>query len=194
VGDSVLLAARDELIRDSNGKVYVDAVVGRQVDQGLEVLQHYRDAGTFSQISALVIHLGTNGPMSDDLFNRMAAIVDIVPRVVVLNVRVPKEWEGQSNAAINGGVPQRANMRLGDWYTASGQPGSLADDGVHPSRTGARSYAYIVLQNVNDAPPPPTTTTTAPPPPETTTTTVPPTTTTTTPPPSTPPTTLPEQP
>lgn len=197
VGDSVMLAARDALVSASGGRVYVDAVIGRQVDAGLEVLQHYRDAGTFTQISALVIHLGTNGPMNAAQFERLAVIVDGVPRVVVLNVRVPKSWEGESNASINGGVGQHPAMRLGDWYSASAEPGAIGDDGVHPSRSGARIYSNVVLQQVADAPPPPppeTTTTTAPPPPETTTTTAPPTTTTTTAepaPPPTAPTTLP---
>ncbi|MEA3020440.1 MAG: hypothetical protein QOI47_1964, partial [Actinomycetota bacterium] len=181
IGDSVMLAARDALISGSGGHMYVDAAIGRQPSQGLDVLQHYKDDGAFAQLSAIVVHLGTNGAMSDKLFDRLAAIVAGVPRVVVLNVRVPKSWEGQSNAAIDGGAPQRANMRLGDWHTASDQPGALGPDGVHPTRSGARIYRDVVLRELAGAPPPPTTTTTtttAPPPP--TTTTGPPATTTTT--------------
>jgi peptidoglycan/LPS O-acetylase OafA/YrhL len=186
VGDSVMLAARDALVEASQGHVYVDAAIGRQVADGLDVLQRYRDNGTLATVSAVVVHLGTNGKMSDDLFNRLVAITEGVPRVVVLNVRVPKSWEEQSNAAINGGVPQHPAMRLGDWYSASGQPGVLEHDGVHPTPSGARVYAYIVLDGLRDTPPPSTTTTTstAPPPPRTTTTTEPPppsTTTTTAP-------------
>jgi peptidoglycan/LPS O-acetylase OafA/YrhL len=178
IGDSVMLAARDALLEASGGRMYVDAAVGRQVSEGLDVLQRYKDNGTFANLSAIVVHLGTNGPMTDDLFNRLAAIVEGVPRVVVLNVRVPKSWEQQSDAAIDGGVPQRANMRLGDWFTESHQDGALGDDGVHPTRKGARIYSYVVLQGLQDAPPPTTTTTTAPP---TTTSTAPTTTSTTAP-------------
>jgi peptidoglycan/LPS O-acetylase OafA/YrhL len=170
VGDSVMLAARDALVRAGGGHLYVDAAVGRQVEAGLMVLQHYKDQGTFQQISALVVHLGTNGPMSDDLFNQLASIVEGVPRVVVLNVRVPKRWEGQSNAAINGGVTRFPAMRLGDWYSASDQPGAVGDDGVHPSRSGARIYSELVMRGLEGTPPPPTTTTTAPPPPPSSTT------------------------
>jgi peptidoglycan/LPS O-acetylase OafA/YrhL len=174
VGDSVMLAARDALVQAGGGRMYVDAAVGRQVEAGLMVLQHYKDQGTLQQVSALVVHLGTNGPMSDDLFNQLATIVEGVPRVVVLNVRVPKRWEGESNAAINGGTTRFPAMRLGDWYTASNQPGAVGDDGVHPSRSGARLYSELVLRGLEGAPP--STTTTAPPPSSTTTTstTVPP--------------------
>jgi hypothetical protein len=173
VGDSVMLAARDALVHAGGGRLYVDAAVGRQVDAGLLVLQHYKDQGVFDQISALVVHLGTNGPMSDDLFNQLASIVEGVPRVVVLNVRVPKHGEGESNAAINGGTTRFPAMRLGDWYTASNQPGAVGDDGVHPSRSGARIYSDIVMHGLEGMPPSTTTTTSAPAP-STTTSTAPP--------------------
>jgi peptidoglycan/LPS O-acetylase OafA/YrhL len=189
VGDSVMLAARDALIAASDNRIFVDAAIGRQVGDGLDVLQHYKDSGTFANVSAIVVHLGTNGAMSDELFNRLVSIVEGVPRVVVLNVRVPKSWETQSNAAIDGGVPQHPAMRLADWHTASNEPGALADDGVHPSPSGARIYRAIILDGLRDTPPaptttqppPPTTTTTAPPPPSSSTTTS--TTSTTAPPP-----------
>jgi peptidoglycan/LPS O-acetylase OafA/YrhL len=179
VGDSVMLAARDALVSASGGSIHVDAAIGRQVDEGLAVLEQYRQNGTFAQISALVVHFGTNGVMTDDRFNRLAEITRDVPRVVVLNVRVPKSWEGQSNAAINGGAGRFAYMRLADWYAESGRPGMLAHDGVHPSHEGARVYSDITIRGLEGTPPP-TTTTTAPP----STTTVPPPTSSTTAPPS----------
>lgn len=173
VGDSVMLSAKSALESASSGRILVDAAIGRQVKDGLMVLQGYKDRGTFPQISALVIHLGTNGAMSDDLFNQLAMIVDGVPRVVLLNVRVPKSWEGQSNAAINGGVTRFSTMRLADWHAESLAPGVLENDGVHPTPAGARVYSAITLRQLDGAPPPtttPTTTTTA----ATTTTSSPP--------------------
>jgi peptidoglycan/LPS O-acetylase OafA/YrhL len=177
VGDSVMLAAAPTITDVSHGHVIVDAAIGRQVPDGLDVLQRYRDSGAFMAVSAVVVHLGTNGAMSDELFHRLVDITAGVPRVVVLNVRVPKSWEGQSNAAIDGGVPQHPTMRLADWYTASAEPGALGDDGVHPTRHGARIYSWIMLDQLADAPPPPPAPTTTAAPPTTTTTS-----TTTTPP------------
>jgi peptidoglycan/LPS O-acetylase OafA/YrhL len=174
VGDSVMLAAAPTIADTLHGHVVVDAAIGRQVPDGLDVLQRYRDNGTLATVSAVVVHLGTNGAMSDELFHRLASITEGVPRVVVLNVRVPKSWETQSNAAIDGGAPQHPNMRLADWFTASAEPGALGDDGVHPTRHGARIYSWLISQGLRDAPPPP------PPPPTTTTTTT--STTVTTPP------------
>ena len=148
VGDSVLLAAQGALREAVGDRLYVDAAIGRQVQDGLEVLQHYRDTGTFAQLSALVIHLGTNGLMTGVQFERLAAIVEGVPRVVVLTVRVPKPWEAESNASIVNGAPRYPAMRVADWHVESGQPGALAEDGVHPSIPGARIYSYIVMRQL----------------------------------------------
>lgn len=190
VGDSVLLASAAAVERASNGMVQVDAAVGRQVWDTLEVLERYRTSGAFANLSALVVHLGTNGPLTPPDLDRLAMAVAGVPRVLVLTVRVPKRWEGTTNSTIGEGVPRFGFMRAVDWYGTSGQPGMLGPDGVHPTRQGMDAYARIILEQLGDLPPPPPpppppeTTTTAPPPPppppETTTTPPPPPPTTTT--------------
>ena len=180
IGDSVMVGAKAALTSQSQGRIFVDAAIGRQVSDGLDLLQRYRDRGDLANVVAVVIHLGTNGPFTGAQFDRLAALVEGVPRVVVLNVRVPKRWEGQSNSTIGNGVPKHPAMRLGNWHDASAAKGVVGDDGVHPSPAGAKVYANLVLEQLQASPPPPpATTTTAPP---TTTTTTP---STTAPPPST---------
>src|SRR5207248_8693642 len=124
----------------------------------------------------VVIDLGTNGPMSGGQFNRLAGILAGVPRVVVVNVRVPRRWEGESNSSIESGVAGHAGWRLADWHRASGGPGILGTDGVHPTPNGAKVYARVIAEQLGGAPsrqpppadnPPPNTPTTAPPPPTT---------------------------
>jgi len=177
IGDSVMLSGRHALTAQSGGNVYIDARVARQADEGLDALQGYRDRGELTRFSAVVIHLGTNGPLRDHHFQRLAQLVEGMPRVVVVNVRVPRRWEGESNGTINGSVPRYEAMRLADWYAASGAPGTLGSDGVHPTHQGAEVYARTIIEQLTGLTP--TTTTTAPPPPPPTT--VPPTTTTTQP-------------
>lgn len=166
VGDSVLLAVQPVLVEASAGMVQVDAAVGRQVWDVLELLEAYRDQGVLGRLSALVVHLGTNGPLSAGDFERLAAAVHGVPRVLVVTVRVPRRWEAESNASIREGVPRHPNMRIVDWAAASGEPGLLVDDGVHPTRRGAETFTALVLaelQGLEPPPPPPATTTAAPP-------------------------------
>ena len=202
IGDSVMLSGRHALTSASGGNIYIDARVARQADEGLDALQGYRDRGDLARFSAVVIHLGTNGPLRAHHFDRLARLVEGVPRVVVVNVRVPKRWEGETNGTIGGSVGRYPAMRLADWYGASGSGDVLGSDGVHPNRRGADLYARVIIEQLRGLAP---TTTTAPPPPPPpppssttppttappTTTTAPPTTTTTAPSTTTTPTTAP---
>jgi hypothetical protein len=65
-------------------------------------------------------------------------------RVVVVNVRVPRRWESDSNSSIDDGVTRYQNMVLADWYGASGAPDLLESDGVHPNANGQSVYARMV--------------------------------------------------
>jgi hypothetical protein len=144
IGDSVMVAARSALLEAGNGTVQVDAVVGRQNDATLSVLERYRDDGTLAGVQQLVVHIGTNGPFTQKQFDRLAAITVDVPDVVVVNVRVPKTWEAQSNRTIADNVPNAApRMRIADWHEASGHPGVVGKDGVHPTPSGSKVYARL---------------------------------------------------
>ncbi|HUP84398.1 MAG TPA: acyltransferase family protein [Acidimicrobiales bacterium] len=175
VGDSVMVAARNALFAEGGSGTRVDAVVGRQNEATLSALERYRDDGTLALTERLIVHIGTNGPLTQAQFDRLVRITAEVPDVVVVNVRVPKTWEAQSNQVIGDNVGAVERMRLADWHEASGHPGILGSDGVHPTPSGARVYARLALAprpEPQPAPPPP-----APPEPEpaaTTTTTEPP--------------------
>jgi hypothetical protein len=143
VGDSVMLSAQAALVEALGAGVTVDSVVGRQVPEGVAVVERWSREGRFAAASALVVHLGNNGPMTVPDLERLLAAARDVPRIVVVNVRVPRRWEGESNAAV-ATVAGRPGVRLVDWYAASAIPGALGSDGVHPSTGGARSYAALV--------------------------------------------------
>jgi peptidoglycan/LPS O-acetylase OafA/YrhL len=145
IGDSVMLASKNALVR-AVPSVWIDAAVGRQVDQGLDALQAYKDAGNLAKFQAVVIHLGTNGPLGPNHFERLSQLLAGIPRVVVLDVRVPRRWEQLSDDSIHAGVAAHAaQMRLAPWRDASGAPGMLRDDGVHPTPPGMDVYASVVL-------------------------------------------------
>ncbi|HET7487401.1 MAG TPA: acyltransferase family protein [Acidimicrobiales bacterium] len=148
VGDSVMLAARPALETAFPGRISVDAAVGRQVDAGLDILQRYKDSGALDHLAAVVVDLGTNGPMSDAQFDRLVQILSGARRVVVLNVRVPRRWEAQSNDAITRGVTRYPNIVLADWHSIAGTRGVLGRDGVHPTPSGAGAYSQLVAETV----------------------------------------------
>jgi peptidoglycan/LPS O-acetylase OafA/YrhL len=171
VGDSVLVAASRALTSAAPPGTVVDAQVARQNKDTLDALEGHRDRGELQGVGTLLVHIGTNGLVTDAQMERLASIAADVPRIVVMNVRVPRSWEQESNASITAGVARHPNMRMADWYAASAGPGVIGPDGVHPTAQGAQTYAEVALAHAATAPPPTTTTTTAP---TTTTSTAPP--------------------
>lgn len=142
VGDSVLLAAEDALVKGFPG-ISVDAVVGRVVDDGIIVLRRRAAAGTLGDV--VLVHLGNNGELSDAQFEEIAAIVGPQRRFLVVTVRVPLPWQGPNNDVIARGVARHSNALLVDWYAASAnQPSLLWDDGVHLRPEGVTLYANLV--------------------------------------------------
>ena len=176
VGDSVLVAASRALTSAAPPGTVVDAEVARQNKDTLDALERHRDQGELQQVGTIVVHIGTNGPVTEAQMDRLGSLAAEVPRIVVMNVRVPRSWEQESNESITAGVARHPNMRMADWYAASAGPGVIGPDGVHPTAQGAKTYAEIALAHAATAPPP-TTTTAAPS--STTTSTAPPTTTST---------------
>jgi hypothetical protein len=132
------------------GDIQVDAVVGRQVQAGLEILRAKRAAGALPD--TVLVHLGNNGTFTADQADALLQVLSSVQRVVFINLRVPRAWEGPNNAVIAAAVQRSSNAVLCDWHTASvGQPALFWDDGIHVRSTGAALYAELIVAAV-DAP------------------------------------------
>jgi peptidoglycan/LPS O-acetylase OafA/YrhL len=150
IGDSVMLAGSADLEAAFGPRITVDAEVGRQVYEGLERLEQYRSAGRLDHLSALVVGLGTNGPFEPSQLQQLETLTAGIPRVVLVNVRVPLSWQAESNATI-AKVAADPRFRVADWYQASAAPGVLYSDEVHPDAAGQLIYANLITEAV-DAP------------------------------------------
>jgi hypothetical protein len=125
------------------GPVRVDAAVGRQIGQGIKLLEKRQAAGTLAD--TVIVQLGDNGPFADGQFDEIMAALRDVPTVVWINVRVPRDWEAHNNRIIASGVSHYPNARMVDWNTATiGRPDLFWDDGYHPRPEGAKLYADLV--------------------------------------------------
>ncbi len=182
VGDSVMLGAKPSLEH-----VFplgtVDAVVGRAPLSGIALLQGRN--GDFGDV--VVVHLGNNGVYLDDQFDQLMTMLSGVKRVIVVNVKLPRRYEGEVNGLIAANIGKYPNAVLADWYGySSPHPEWFYNDGMHLKPEGQAAYTHLVastlLANRPEGIVVPTTTTTAPPPPPSTapSTTVAPETTTTT--------------
>lgn len=144
IGDSVMLGARSALKRAIPG-TKVDAAVSRYPGAFLGPLKRYVKRDQLADV--VVLHPGTNGVLPEDMMREMLGIVADVPKVVVLNDSMPRNWRAPNNAVIEKVVPEFPNAVLVDWYAASkDHPEYFVSDGVHLTPTGAKAYAKLIKQ------------------------------------------------
>ena len=128
LGDSVMLGAAEEL--GALGFL-VDAVVSRQMKTYLPDMQAIRDMGVFG--SAVVVHLGTNGPFSQETLDQTMAVLADVPVVVMITSKAEREWVAGNNEqvrALPATPSERHGARLGG--AVGGVCGSLLLRRRHP--------------------------------------------------------------
>jgi peptidoglycan/LPS O-acetylase OafA/YrhL len=144
VGDSVLIAASAALRADI-GQVRVVAEVGMQTYELRDRLDELADSGPMRPV--VVMHTGSNGIIDPDDLHHMLELLEGEKVVVVVNVSVPRPWEGPNDQLLREVVPQYDNTVLVDWKSETARhPDDLGDDDVHPGATGAAAYADLVKQ------------------------------------------------
>jgi hypothetical protein len=141
----VMLAASADLDLAFGPDIRVDAAVGRQVATGLSRLAAYRAAGRLDGLRALVVGLGTNGPFEPSQLAQLLTLARGVPEVVLINVRVPQPWQGESDATIDGAGVGHPQVRVVDWYDASAAASLLYPDAIHPDPAGQAVYSNLVV-------------------------------------------------
>jgi peptidoglycan/LPS O-acetylase OafA/YrhL len=142
IGDSVMLGAADEL--KASGFA-VDAAESRAFGSGLEVVQALSDRSRLPQ--ELVIHLGTNGPISSDEMDAMMSLVGDVPRVLLIQNVVPDGSydEGNNRLMINA-ASSLPNVEVLYWdgLDRQCQGDCIYQDGIHLKSTGAAYYTTLI--------------------------------------------------
>lgn len=141
IGDSVMLGAAGELF---DRGYTVNAEQNRQMSDVLPFMQQLRDSGALGGV--LVVHLGTNGPISEATMQAFLGIVAEVDTVVMLNVRGDVDWAERNNALLAAVDGPDDNLIVIDWATEAGNcSGScFAGDGIHLSADGQVHYANVI--------------------------------------------------
>jgi hypothetical protein len=143
IGDSVMLGAAPQLKDVLGADSYVDAHVGRQFKEATSMIDWFAANGKLGQV--VIVHLGNNGTVSADTVDDVLDRLGTVPKVVVVNVRVDREWQDSVDATLAARVPAHPNAVLVDWYAASdGHPEYFYDDGTHLRPAGAAQYAALI--------------------------------------------------
>ena len=143
IGDSVMLGAVGGLQKDIKGLTVVDAEVGLQVYAATDILRSRRATGQLGDV--VIVHLGNNGTFTKGEFDEIMRTLSGVDRVVFVNVKVPRPWEGPNNEVIAEGVQRYPKAVLVDWYSASvDRPELFYSDGYHLRPEGQQIYADLV--------------------------------------------------
>jgi peptidoglycan/LPS O-acetylase OafA/YrhL len=146
IGDSVMLGSASGLQATIDG-IEIDAAISRQASAAIEILRSRVASGALGDV--VVVHIGNNGTISAGQFDEMMSLLSGVPRVVVVDVKVPRAWEGPNNAVLTDGVAHYPNAVLVDWNAASrGRPELFWDDGIHLRPEGALVYAQLIAEQV----------------------------------------------
>ena len=145
IGDSVMLAAAGDLALAISG-IEVDAEVGRPVSTAIDILRALYDAGQLGDV--VIVHIGNNSPFSPSQFDEMMGLMAGVSKVVFVNLKVPRDWEGPNNAVLAEGVARYPNTVLADWYSASVDHPEFFLDGVHLRPEGVQAYAQLITAYV----------------------------------------------
>jgi hypothetical protein len=125
----------------------MDASVSRHTPEALEVIRTLHAAWQLGD--EFVLHLGTNGPITDGQFDEIMQLLGGVKRVVVVNTKVARAWEQQVNDTLARGVQRYQNAVLFDWHAAASEhPEYLVSDGVHLSTDGARYYSLVIASKL----------------------------------------------
>src|SRR4029079_25350 len=114
IGDSVMLGAAPQLKDVLGPDSYVDAHVGRQFKEASSMVDWFAANGKLGQV--VIVHLGNNGTVSADTVDDVLDRLGNVPKVVVVNVRVNREWQDSVDATLAARVPAHPNAVLVDWY------------------------------------------------------------------------------
>jgi hypothetical protein len=123
-----------------------------QLDQVQTVVAQLRSEGVVG--NRLIVELGTNGPYSVDQLVELLNSFGPMRRIVLVNTHVPRPWQQQVNDTIASVAQTYPNTVMVDWNTASAAyPQYFYPDGVHLDPAGAKYYASLMIQALDEPKP-----------------------------------------
>src|SRR5215212_8735744 len=87
IGDSVMLGAVEALQQEIPNLALIDARGSRQAPAAIDLLRQRRAAGQLGD--GVIVHIGNNGPFTDEQFDEMMQTLADIPKVLIVNVTGP---------------------------------------------------------------------------------------------------------
>jgi lysophospholipase L1-like esterase len=146
IGDSIMVAATERLSGLVDG-IVIDAEVGRPFRDGIDALERQLAGGGTPDI--LVVALGTNAGTTSGQIDELMGLADGVGEVILVNVRVPRDWETSTNDVMADAAARYDIVRIVDWHGASdGSDHLFRTDGYHPNETGSELWANLIVVEI----------------------------------------------
>jgi peptidoglycan/LPS O-acetylase OafA/YrhL len=143
-GDSVMLGAAGTL-ESETFNLDLHAKVATQAADVVATISDQVASGQLRDI--VVLHVGNNGIVTEEQLRAMLGGLSGTPKVVLVNVRVPRPWMKPNNALIASVAGDYPNVVVADWAKASkGNRDYMVSDGVHLTGTGAQAYTRVIAE------------------------------------------------
>ena len=141
IGDSVAAGCENEFYKVfPNG--HSDALVNRNIWES-----PYDYYAATNQVGEYVVFcLGTNNAVVPEQIDAMLSIVPDDKKVILVNIRCPRDWEAQTNQAIADATNRYEKVvAMVDWYNLSaGHDEYFYEDGIHLNEVGAKAYIGFI--------------------------------------------------
>ncbi len=149
LGDSVMIGAEEKLEKRLGPGFSMDAEVGRQAEQFLEIIAQIKKEGHHPD--AMVIQWGNNGPLYSEDMEALRKDTTNVKQLFLISDHAPVSWVGESNHAIREASEDWHHTTEIDWAKAAEEGGeSLFWDGIHLTPEGAGVYARLVTKVLHE--------------------------------------------
>jgi peptidoglycan/LPS O-acetylase OafA/YrhL len=144
LGDSVLLGAR-KTVESRVGSARVDAAVGRQAR---DIVQRIRELKALDLLGTkVVLHVGTNGYVTEDQLKTILTLLDDRERVIIVNAAAPRRWVEKNNLLIERIAADHPNTVVADWSSvANDHPEYFVSDQVHLTGRGQRAFVDEIFR------------------------------------------------
>jgi hypothetical protein len=153
IGDSIMQGAAPMMDDVLGEDIYIDAARKRKMEDVPALVEGLSKEGQLSRV--VVIHLGSNRPFEDLVFNEVmeTLLAHGVERVIFVNVHRPIGWENYINKKFAEGVERWPGAELIDWDAmAHGEPGWFIRDGTHLSYKGSEAYVNAIKEKLEAIP------------------------------------------
>lgn len=147
IGDSVMVGVSPYLEKALPG-IRIDAKIGRQLVQAKDIVSGLKTQGRLDG-GVIVIALGTNGTFAKKELHGLLKSLSSAKQVILVNTKVPRDWERSVNALLAEIGPQYPNTTVVDWHAASKEhPEFFRSDRVHLEPEGAKIYSALIVNAI----------------------------------------------